>query len=252
MSNTLTYKFLTDVGIVSNNGRLEVYLKNAKVDWKTKYGKFVLGLQGLNVFEVQKNTWGYRSIDKTAMNRNKWASSADMGIGYYQKYKELNYSILVTNGAGYKNHEDDSYKKFSAQAFYGPSKLNFKTGWNIGGVVTYESYTNNDYKIVEGIFGGFSSGIIRVGAEFDKLFNSGLDESIKIVSGYVNIELNNRFNIFGRIDNLSNSDYVNNYFIAGISVIPEKGLKIMPNIRYISNSDIKNIIKYNLNFEFKI
>ena len=93
--------------------------------------------------------------------------------------------------------------------------------------------------------------MIRVGAEFDQLYNSE-DGSIKIVSGYTNIELNNRLNIFGRIDNLTNSDYTNNYFISGISVIPEKGLKIMPNIRYISNSDSKNIIKYNLNFEFRI
>lgn len=252
LSNKLSYKFLTDVGRISEDGRLEVYLKNAKIDWTTQLGIFIIGMQGLNVFEVQKNTWGYRSIDKTAMNRNKWASSADMGIGYYQKYKELNYSILVTNGAGYKNPENDSYKKLSAQAFYGPSKLNSKTGWNIGGVVTYEPYTNNDYKLVKGIFGGFSSGLIRVGTEFDKLYNSGLGESIKIVSGYANIELNHRFNIFGRIDNLTNSDYTNNYFIAGISVMPEKGLKIMPNIRYTSNSDSKNIIKYNLNFEFRI
>ncbi len=101
-------------------------------------------------------------------------------------------------------------------------------------------------------FRGFSSGLIRGGVEFDQLYNSGFNGSIKIVSGYANIELNNRLNIFGRIDNLTNSDYTNNYFISGISVIPEKGLKIMPNIRYISNSDSKNIIKYNLNFEFRI
>jgi hypothetical protein len=34
--------------------------------------------------------------------------------------------------------------------------------------------------------------------------------------------------------------------------MPEKGLKIMPNIRYLANENSKNIIKYNLNFEFKI
>lgn len=249
LSNKLSYKFLTDVGRISEDGRLEVYLKNAKVDWTTLYGRFVIGLQGMNLFNVQE---GYRSIEKSAMDRYKFASSADMGIGYYQKYKELNYSFLITNGAGYKKPEDDSFKKVSAQLYYGPSKLNSKPGWNIGGVVAYEPYSNNDYKLVEGIFGGFSLGLFRVGAEFDKLYNSGFDESIKIVSGYANIELNNKFNIFGRIDNLFNSNYTNNYFIAGISVIPEKELKIMPNIRYTSSSNSQNSIKYNLNFELKI
>ncbi len=243
----LSYKFQTDVGRKGDDGRLEVYIKNAKVDWITSYGRFVIGLQGMNLFIVQD----YRSIEKSAMDKYKFASSAAKGIGYYQKYNELNYSFLITNGTGYKNPDDDSFKKVSAQLYYGPSKLNSNSGWNIGGVVTYEPYTNNDYKIVKGVFGGFSSELIRVGAEFDQLYNSG-DGSIKIVSGYANIELNNRLNIFGRIDNLTNSDYTNNYFIIGISVIPEKGLKIMPNIRYISNSDSKNIIKYNLNFEFRI
>ena len=252
MSNKLSYKFLTDVGRISEDGRLEVYLKNAKIDWTTRLGIFIIGMQGLNVFEIQKNTWGYRSIDKTAMNRNKWASSADLGLGYYNHYNNFHYSVLITNGTGFKLQENDSYKKLSAQAFYGSSKLNSNSGWNIGGVVTYEPYTDNDYKIVKGVFGGFSSGLIRIGAEFDQLYNSGFDGSIKIVSGYANIELNNRLNIFGRIDNLTNSNYTNNYFISGISVIPEKGLKIMPNIRYLSNSDSKNIIKYNLNFEFRI
>jgi hypothetical protein len=136
--------------------------------------------------------------------------------------------------------------------YYGPSKSNSKAGWNIGGVFAYEPYTKKDYKILEGIFGGFSSGQNRTGIEFEQLYNSGSDKSIKIVAGYANIELNSRFNVFGRIDNFTNIDYTSNYFIAGISIIPEKGLKIMPNIRYTSSSESKNIIKYNLNFEFKI
>ncbi len=102
MSNKLSYKFLTDVGRISEDGRLEVYLKNAKIDWTTRLGIFIIGMQGLNVFEIQKNTWGYRSIDKTAMNRNKWASSADLGLGYYNHYNNFHYSVLITNGTGFK------------------------------------------------------------------------------------------------------------------------------------------------------
>ncbi len=252
LSNTLSYKFQTDVGRKSADGRLEVYLKNAKVDWITQYIRFVIGLQGMNIFNIQENTWGYRSVEKSAMDKYKFASSADMGLGIYYKGGNINYSVLVTNGVGYKKSEDDSFKKVSAQVYYGPSKLNSKAGWNIGGVFAYEPYTKKDYKILEGIFGGFSARPIRAGIEYDRLYDSGSDESIKIVSGHANIELNNRFRIFGRIDNLTNINYTNNYFIAGISIMPEKGLKIMPNIRYLANENSKNIIKYNLNFEFKI
>jgi hypothetical protein len=252
LSNTLSYKFQTDAGRKSDDGRLEVYLKNAKVDWITQYVRFVIGLQGMNIFNIQENTWGYRSVEKSAMDKYKFASSADMGLGIYYKDGNINYSVLVTNGAGYKKSEDDSFKKLSTQLYYGTSKLNSEAGWNIGGVFSYEPYTKDEYKILEGIFGGFSSGQIRAGIEYDRLYTSGLDKSIKIVSVHTNIKLNNSFNIFGRIDNFTNINYKNNYFIAGISIMPEKGLKIMPNIRYLSNENSKNIIKYNLNFEFKI
>ncbi|MEE8341249.1 MAG: hypothetical protein V3R52_04050 [Candidatus Neomarinimicrobiota bacterium] len=252
MSNTLSYKFQTDVGRNSADGRLEVYLKNAKIDWTTAHGKFVIGLQGMNLFNVQEKTWGYRSVEKSAMDKYKFASSADMGLGFYNSFVNVNYSVLVTNGAGYKSSENDSFKKLSAQILYGPSILNSKQGWNIGGVFSFEPYTKKEYTLLEGIFCGFSSGQIRAGIEFDQLLDSDSDETIKIISGNGNLKLNDKFNIFGRVDNFTNSDYTANYFIAGISVMPEKGLKIIPNFRYTTNSESENILKYNLNFEFKI
>ena len=144
MGDALSYKFQTDVGRVADDGKLEVYLKNAKVDWSTNYGKFVFGLQGMNVFNIQEKTWGYRSIEKSAMDKYKFASSADMGLGYYNKIGEINYNILVTNGTGYKKQEDDSYKKLSAQILYGQGKLDSKVRFNAGAIAAYEPYGTDD------------------------------------------------------------------------------------------------------------
>ncbi len=48
-------------GADDNDKFLEVFLKNACVDWMTDYGKFTFGMQGMNMFNVQENTSGYRS-----------------------------------------------------------------------------------------------------------------------------------------------------------------------------------------------
>ena len=252
ISSTLSYKFLTDVGRSSTDGRLSVYIKNAKIDWNTQLGKFVIGVQSMNLFDIQKNTWGYRSIDKTAMNKNKWASSADLGLGYYNNYNNLHYNVLVTNGTGFKLPENDSYKRISTQIYYGQGKLNLHEGMNSGMVFTYEPYHsengNVETKTVTGLFGGYAFGSFRVGTEVAQLIDSKVETAIKIFSGYGNFAINDKISVFARFDNLNNNSDISNYIIAGIAISPEIGLKVMPNIRYYSN----NLTNYNLNFEFKI
>ena len=256
MSNTLSYKFLTDVGRRSEDGLLEVYLKNAKVDWNTRFGKFVIGMQGMNVFDIQKHTWGYRSIDKTAMNKNNWASSADIGLGYYNNYNRLNYNVLITNGTGFKLPEDDSYKKLSTQVYYGEGKLNSKDGMNSGFVFTYEPYHSEggttESKFIAGLFGGYAAGSFRFGAECGQLMDSDVDESMNIISGYGNYSISNQFDIFARLDNLNNNSAISNSAILGVAISPEKGLTIMPNIRFISDDNSQYNYHYNLNFKFSI
>ena len=256
ISDNISYKILTDIGRSSDDGRLSVYIKNAKVDLNTELGKIIIGVQALNVFDIQRNTWGYRSIDKTAMNRNKWASSADLGLGYYNNYNNLHYNVLVTNGTGFKLPENDSYKRISTQIYYGQGKLDLYNGMNSGLVFTYEPYHAEDEsvetKIVTGLFGGYASGPIRIGAEIAQLINSNVETAVKIFSGYGNFAIRDKISIFARFDNLNNNSDKSNYLIAGIAVSPESGLKIMPNIRYTSDDNSNNYISYILNFEFKI
>jgi len=255
MSDKLSYKFQTDVGRKSDNGRLEVYIKNAKVDWKTDIGKFVIGLQGMNLFPVQEKTWGYRSIEKSAMDKNKFASSAAMGLGYYNAFNDLSFSVLITNGAGYKKPENDPFKKLSANINYGPNKLNSKDGINIGGSFTFEPYDNEsdtESVFVTSLYTGYAKSKIRVGAEWDQLTNSIEDDPTQILSLYSNISIHNKVHLYGRIDHLENTDYESDYIIIGLAYEPEKGLTIMPNLRFIKETSMDDIINYNVNFEFNI
>ncbi|NHZ84685.1 MAG: hypothetical protein GWP19_02255 [Planctomycetia bacterium] len=256
ISETLNYKFQTDVGRKGDDGRLEVYLKNAKLSWKTDFGKLVFGLQGLNVFNVQEKTWGYRSVEKSAMDKFKFASSADLGAGFYTKVGEVSYSTLVTNGSGYKKPENDSYKKLSGQVFYGPAKLNSTKGMNVGAVITYEPYKDDESDaqkvIVVGLFGGYSAGSFRGGAELNQLMDSAETDNVLLLSGYGNYEISKIVSLFGRVDNVSEGDFSNSNVIAGIAIKPEKGLKIMPNIRYNKPNEGDASTTCNLNFEFNI
>ena len=129
LSENLSYKFQTDIGqieifdelieeageitINTKNTQFVAYLKNAKVDWNLgggSLGKLTFGMQGMNIFNVTEKTWGFRFIEKSPMDLNKFSSSADMGIGYSGKFNNLNYSFMYTNGCGYK--KSDSFSTF--------------------------------------------------------------------------------------------------------------------------------------------
>ena len=67
ISDVLSFKFQTDVGQAGDD-RWSAYLKKAQLDWKCPNGiKVSMGMIGMNMFNVQEKTWGYRFISKSDM-----------------------------------------------------------------------------------------------------------------------------------------------------------------------------------------
>ena len=263
VSDDISFKFQTDVGNVGEDVRLTSYLKKAQLDWKGPIN-ITLGMQGMNMFNVIEKTWGFRFIEKSPMDKHEFSSSADMGVGFSGKISSLSYSILFTNGSGYKKQETDAYKKTSIQLVYGQKKLVKEYGFNMGTSFSYEPYNPNDTKTVMSFFGGFanscpifSSNSFRIGGEFDMHTDSGTDISKQIMALYVS---------YKAIDNLEGLVYLDmydpdtdanedseTYIIAGLNYYPTKGLTITPNIRITSfedGSDSQTMFKMNFQFKF--
>lgn len=268
VSAGIKFKFQLDAGrargeseggeAVSVSDWLTMYIKNAKVDWNTSIGTLIFGMQGMNLFPVQEKTWGYRYIEKSPMDVLKYASSADLGIGYANSFGKMHVTALVTNGTGYKHPEDDKYKKISAGLTLGERKLSKKDGFNTGAVFTYEPGSGGSFTAVGGIFGGFAKNGIRAGGEFDLLkTDETTGRSEMVIAGYANCALREDLDIYGRVDMLdpdtgtsSDSEY---YTIWGLAYAAGKGLTIAPNIRYtlFQDEDVDSLLEYKINFEFK-
>lgn len=259
LDDNLTYKFQTDIDY--KNSPKNVYLKNAKVDWKTNLGKITLGLQGMNVFGVQEKTWGYRFIEKSSMDRNKFSSSADLGVGYSNTFgSNIHLSALLTNGTGYKKAENDSHKKISIQSLIGQKKLSSKDGYNGGVSFTMEPYDVDsvtvENKTVFGLFGGFAGSGIRVGGEFNTYSDAGADLSKQIISAYAIYGLSDDLNVFGRFDmydpDTDTDSDSETYIIAGLEYKPAKGLYLAPNLKMTTpeGGDAETVVSVNCKFKF--
>ncbi|MCF7824953.1 MAG: OprO/OprP family phosphate-selective porin [Candidatus Marinimicrobia bacterium] len=260
----LSYKFQTDIGSGGATA-YTVFLKNAKIDWKTEMGKLTFGLQGMNMFNIQEGNWGYRFLEKSAMDRKGYSSSADLGIGIESKIGPLSVSAMLTNGAGYKKAEDDQYKKISTRLLYGESKLD--DGFNAGVVLSYEAMdytavhpvsmapiTEQGNTIVYGGFGAAAFGPIRVGCEYSmQTVNTASTSSSNLLSVYANYDLSKKLAAFARAD-VYGSDVEGkgeNYVILGANYSPEKQLSIAPNVMMISPEGEDSEMTYRVSFRFK-
>ena len=259
LSENISYKFQTDIDYKSSP--INVYLKNAKLDWKSPIGKLTFGMQGMNIFNVTEKTWGFRFLQKSAMDKYKFSSSADIGLGYSGKLADdnLNYSIMYTNGTGYKASENDEHKKISAQFVYGEKKLVKKDGFNIGTSFSIEPYnfdeTTNNNKTVMSFYGGYAGNGLRVGAEFDTHTDDGSDISKQIIAGYASYKLFESLEGLFYIDmydpDTSTENDGNTDMIVGLNYKPAKGLTMTPNIRISTPDEGDATTIFMMNFEFK-
>lgn len=257
VSDNISYKFQADIGSGGPTDH-SMYLKNANIAWKTGLGKFTLGMQGMNMFKVQENTWGYRFISKMPMDLAKFSSSADLGVRFDKKLGDLTANVMITNGAGYKKKENDKYKKLSFSATYGQTKL--KEGFNAGVVLSQEGYdytigsgTETGSSLVLGGFGGTVVGALRLGGEYSmKTTSDSTDVTASVLAVYANYKLSKNLSAFVRHDITDDGSSSDQFSILGANYMPEKALSIAPNLLVEMAEDQDPVMTYRLSFRFKL
>ena len=229
ISDKASFTFQADM---QNKNEIEttayyMYIKNAKLDLNLfDRTTLIIGMQGMNMFNISEKTWGNRFLSKSAMDMNKWSASADLGLGISQSFGDISASLLETNGEGYKSTSSDNNEKISFQAMYGEKRLDKKDGFNIGAVystLTYDSVeaVEDDFTTIHedesvsskddgtaavmGLFAGFSGFGARVGLDY----NMGTDLDVEdygssstLMSFYANYNLSfiDGLSLMGRYD----------------------------------------------------
>jgi len=252
MSNEVNFKVVFDVDRTNqvtdslNNNiedtRLAVFLKKAQIDYRCEWFKTSFGLITTNTYGVQEKNWGFRFIKKSAMDKNKFVKTADLGVSFSKNIiNDLNIGIQYLNGEGYKSPELNSIQKLNLNINYGEINLSKNSGLNLGMVYSTDLTEDSSRVTLFSIYTGFSIKKIRFGAEFDIL------DDKELTSIYLNYSLSRQIDLFSRYDVLSEDSKKDKYIISGLVFDCENGLLISPNIQK-SNED--NLI-YKLNFQFK-
>ena len=277
VSEKVSFKFQSDM---QNKGEaFYMYIKNAKLDYVCKWDIILtLGMQGMNMFNVQEKTWGNRFLSQISMDENGWSSSADLGIGVLKSFGMISASILYTNGEGYKNQSSDNNEKVSVQAMYGERNLSQTEGFNVGGVFSTLDYTNSTSEEktaqVMGLFGGFSSSGFRGGFEYnlgtdlnlivvdDDSETTGVDETVFYGSSSSLMSFYGTYNLsfvdglsaiikYNMIDtDVDTDDTETSTLLAGLSYQCAEGLLVSPNMLQTTIGDEDPTTAINLTFKF--
>lgn len=241
-------KVMMDVG----QDDLSVYtafLKNAYIQWKTTDKLTItFGLAGTKQWKTQEKHWGYRYVAKTIQDKNKFGSSADMGIYFDYKLNDvIQLDLSMNNGEGYKKAQDaDGDYKYSAGLTLAPIK-----GVTIRGyydIVTIPSKGDSltgfkESQSTIAAFIGYKHEKFRIGAEYNIQTNhkNNLGNDLAGFSGYLTVVISKKLEIFGRYDLLSsvkiNSTDMNNWnngkdgaaIIGGLHYKPAKNISVSLN-----------------------
>ena len=268
VSDQVSYKILFDVGRTnvgaaviekdtsykSEDTRLVVFLKKAQINYKSSFGRFNFGLIGMNTYAVQESNWGYRFIEKSAIDKNGFSSTADIGVGFSKSIIDnLNLSLLIVNGEGFKNPQGDKFQKIAFNATYGEGNLNKNDGYNGGLVYTTES-TDTDPTTMTSIFGGFAGMGLRLGGEYDMQTKDGIN--LNIVSVSTNYTVRDNIDVFVRYDIYDGDTSIDNdgenYLVTGIVLDCDGGISVAPNMRMTTfENETEALTEYKVNFQFK-
>ena len=252
--NFLT-KITFDVGNNSSGSAYTAFLKIASLSWKPMSNTTLnMGMIGTKNFKFMEKSWGRRYIEKSALDKEKWANAADLGVSLdYKLFDNFTIDGQILNGEGYKNTQDDSgllrtgfgatYKlsNFSIRVFR-DMMTEIETDINQEITTAAVSYSNNG---------------LNIGIETDMMenANNNPDMDKKIMSIYGSYKLLDKFTLFGRYDDYSSEnswDEDGTYTIIGVETQLAKGVKAAANIRQTTNdvNDIKDNAFY-LNLEYK-
>lgn len=259
---------------VSNDGKaFSAFLKAASLEWKIN-DRFFLegGMIGTLAFDTQEKFYGQRYIMEAFMDKNKFYSSADLGIkATFKPIDIVELHAGVFNGEGYKKIQDDfGVHRTSFDVVIKPVKgLLFKAYYDIM-PKRDTAITNEDLLHPQSVFSLFLCyevlNSFRAGIEYDRQNNSDNKEGYALDGISVSTAYTlKKIELFARYDQVASNtlegttnpwnltkDY--SMILGGIQYAPQSGIKLALNYRHflprMSGTLPLDLIYLNLEFKF--
>lgn len=210
-----------------------------------------LGVTSPPSFTVSEGVWGYRSLEKTILDRVRIVSSRDFGVlakGRLTPTGSVRYGVMFANNNSTRGEDEDNYKRVYGQLeFYPSDQLAFTLGGDYAGgeegdgfnVNAFGGYSGDQFRIgIEGFYNQISYDEVAakqgevLGEDSDDRLGVSLFGAARLAEEW---EVVARFDQFER-DNLG-TETSQNYFLAGVAYQPHEQVRFIPNVVVVKDSD---------------
>ncbi len=228
--------------------KMEPFIKDAYIKWSRDKHSILFGISATPTWGVVEQVWGYRSVERTPLDLNKFGSSRDFGIafkGAIDEEKKIGYHIMVANGNS-TSSEVGKGKKILASFSFSPG-----SGYVLEGYADYDDRPNNTRRITVQGFAGLHLEKLRMGLQFvqqaRRISSDRDDLKLQVFSAFIVKQLRQKLLGFFRYDKMfdPNPDgaaiaYIpfdptamSNFILAGIDYKASPTVSIIPNIEAV-------------------
>ena len=251
-------KITFDVGSNSAGSEYTAFLKIASLKWKASDNLTLnLGMVGTKNFKFMEKTWGKRYIEKSAQDKYKWANSADAGVtADYKISDNLSLDAQILNGEGYKNTQSSNglFRGGLGITYTVMKSLKLRLHQDIMPREIYDEMNASQTITTAAI--AFSTDNITIGAEIDKMENidNVTDTEQEMISFYGDYKIFDKYKVFARHDDASETTNAGSYTIYGIERVLAKGVTIALNMQSWSDvaedSEAEETLFLNIEYKF--
>lgn len=238
---------LNSPGDFTTSDNMKPYVKDAYLQYGKGRHKVILGLSPTPTWEVIEQSWGYRSIEKTPLDLQKFGDSRDLGLailGSLDSAKKFRYHVMFANGNGTKSETNDGKKILGSLGFY-PNEHFL--------IELYADFDDRPGHTDRSVLQGFTAVYGERGclglhyAHQNRQVEGGDSVGLDIASLFAVLKLSNKTELFARYDRMfdPNPDgakisYIpfdptakSNLVIMGLNLKPHKNINFMPNVEIV-------------------
>jgi hypothetical protein len=236
-------------GDFTTSAKLVPFVKDAYLKWKRGRHSVLFGISGTPTWGALEKSWGYRSIEKTPLDLQKWGSSRDFGVavkGALDVGKKVRYHVMLGNGNSTKSETNDGKKVMASLGFH-PNEHLFLEGY-----VDVENRVGETDRTTYQGFAGYKGSKGRVGVHYarqEREQGVGTENlKLDLLSGFAVLKASDTVNLFSRVDVMSDAnpsaakisylpfaeDAEATFYVVGVDFVASDQVNIMPNVEFIT------------------
>ena len=228
-------KIIFDVGNNSSGSTYTAFLKIASLKWHHSDKLSInFGMVGTKNFKFMEKSWGRRYIEKSAQDRYKWASAADAGItADYKISDNISLDAQVLNGEGYKNIQSSNglFRGGLGLTYSVSNNLKLRLHQDMSPRSSYDDVSATQTITTAAI--SYSTKNITIGVETDMMRNTNnvKDSEQDMISVYGAYKMTEKYTIFARYDDATETNQEKSYAIYGIERKMTRGVTVALNMQ---------------------